>query len=85
MIHVWNSLNQEQGLTHQKLRSTLQLPGFILTIYLYIIYYYRVFNEILKADWLKFGTGEEYAIGDTVVDKWQQHINDVVSGTLVAA
>jgi len=44
-----------------------------------------VFNEILKADWLKFGTGEEYAIGDTVVDKWQQHINDVVSGTLVAA
>jgi hypothetical protein len=41
----------------------------------------RAFNEILKADHSKFGAGEEYVIGDTVADEWQQHINNVVSGT----
>jgi hypothetical protein len=44
-------------------------------------YQYRAFNEILKADCTKFGVGEEYIIGDTVADEWQQHVNDVIAGT----
>jgi hypothetical protein len=59
-------------------------PDFIYDILILIIYC-RAFNGILKADRLKFGTGEEYVIGDTVVDEWQQHVDNVVLGTSVAA
>jgi hypothetical protein len=52
----------------------------LLMRYLYQ-YQYRAFNEILKADCTKFGVGEEYIIGDTVADEWQQHVNNVIAGT----
>jgi hypothetical protein len=44
-------------------------------------YQYRAFNEILKADRTKFGVGEEYVIGDSGADEWQQHVDDVITGT----
>ena len=43
-----------------------------------------MFNNILKNDRARFDVGEDYEIGDTVADEWQQCIDDVVVGTTVA-
>ncbi|CAA7262374.1 unnamed protein product [Cyclocybe aegerita] len=40
----------------------------------------RAFNEILKIDRATYGVAEEYVIGDTVPDEWQQRVDDVVAG-----
>ncbi|CAA7263726.1 unnamed protein product [Cyclocybe aegerita] len=40
----------------------------------------RAFNEILKIDRATYGAAEEYVIGDTVPDEWQQRVDDVVAG-----
>jgi hypothetical protein len=42
----------------------------------------RAFNEILKVDRATYGAGEDYEIGDTVADEWQQRVDDVVGGTV---
>ena len=41
----------------------------------------REFNKILKEDRATYGTAEDYEIADTVVDEWQQRVDDVVGGT----
>lgn len=42
----------------------------------------RAFNQILKEDRATYGTAEDYEIADTVVDEWQQRVDDVVGGTV---
>ena len=44
----------------------------------------RAFNEILKLDRAKYGADEDYVIGDTVPDDWQQRVDDVVGGIATA-
>ena len=46
---------------------------------------YRAFNQVLKADRINFGVGEQYEIADNTADEWQQRVDDVVAGTADAA
>ena len=41
----------------------------------------RAFNEILRTDHATYGADEDYVIGDTVADEWQQRVDDVVAGS----
>jgi hypothetical protein len=45
----------------------------------------RAFNEILRVDRAKYGAGEDYEIADTIADEWQQRVDDVVAGGVVAS
>lgn len=45
------------------------------------LYVCRAFNDLLKTDRIQYGAGEDYAIGDTVPDEWQQRVDSVVAGT----
>jgi len=46
-----------------------------------LIYLRRAFNKILKEDRAQFGNEADYVIADTIVDEWQQRIDDVVGGS----
>ncbi len=41
----------------------------------------RAFNEILRLDRAKYGSNDDYTIGDTIADEWQQRVDEVVAGT----
>ena len=45
-----------------------------------IILIYRAFNDILKTDRARYGTGEDYVITDVIADEWQQRVDNVVGG-----
>lgn len=45
-----------------------------------LIYSVRAFNDLLKTDRAQFGVGEDYVIGDTIPDEWQQRVDSVVGG-----
>jgi hypothetical protein len=47
--------------------------------------YHRAFNEILKTDRQTYGSDQEYEIGDTVADEWQQRVDDVILGPTATA
>ena len=40
---------------------------------------YRAFNEILRLDRAVYGASDDYTIGDTVADEWQQRVDEVVA------
>ena len=46
-----------------------------------LINLHRAFNKILKEDHSKFGNEDDYVIADTVIDEWQQRVDDVVGGS----
>jgi hypothetical protein len=46
-----------------------------------IIYLCRAFNAILKEDHSKFSNEDDHVIADTIVDEWQQRVDDVVGGS----
>ncbi|KJA14957.1 hypothetical protein HYPSUDRAFT_149710, partial [Hypholoma sublateritium FD-334 SS-4] len=41
----------------------------------------KAFNEVLRLDRAKYGADDEYIIGDTITDEWQQRVDEVVAGT----
>ena len=41
---------------------------------------HRAFNDLLKTDRTQFGVDEDYVIGDTIPDEWQQRVDNVVGG-----
>ncbi len=41
---------------------------------------HRAFNDLLKTDCAEFGVDEDYIIGDTIPDEWQQRVDNVVGG-----
>ena len=47
--------------------------------------YHRAFNEILKTDHQTYGSDQEYEIGDTVANEWQQGVGYVILGPTTTA
>lgn len=40
----------------------------------------RAFNEVLQLDRAKYGVNDDYTIGVTITDEWQQRVDEVVAG-----
>ena len=47
---------------------------------IYLHFAPRAFNDLLKTDRAQFGVDEDYVIGDTIPDEWQQRVDNVVGG-----
>ena len=84
-IGIWlidgsNSFAQEQDPQLLKQQSEVSSTDFIFAnIGWHIVC--RAFNEILKLDRAKYGSNDDYTIGDTIADEWQQRVDEVVAGT----
>lgn len=79
-MRVLNSSDQEQDPQPLKWQSEVSSLNSAPLICADVLC--RAFNEVLRLDRAKYGVDDEYTIGDTITDEWQQRVDEVVAGNL---